>query len=86
MRTDRCDKTNDRFLQFYERYYKQHYELSISVLTGMRAKLKCLTLPEEECAEFDVGVQHDCSSRINLVKNFMKKKLHFSFFTERNEE
>jgi hypothetical protein len=49
------------------------------VLLGMRAKLKCLTIPKEECAEFDVGVQNEGRSRINLVTNFMKK-LHFSFF------
>lgn len=50
------------------------------VLLGMRAKLKCLTIQKEECAEFD-GVQKECHSRINLVTNFMKKLL-FSFFTE----
>jgi len=46
----------------------------------MLAKLKCLTLPEEECAEFDVGVQNDGSSRINLVKNFMEKKITLFIF------
>jgi hypothetical protein len=53
----------------------------------MRAKLKCLTIPKEECTEYDVGVQNDSnsringSSRINLVTNFMKKKkysFHYS--------
>jgi len=50
----------------------------------MRAKLKCLTVPKEECTEFDVGVQNDGSSRINLIRNFMKKKYIFSFFAESN--
>ena len=51
----------------------------------MRAKLKCLTMPKEECAEFDAGFRNDGSSKINVVKNFMKE-IHFSFFTERDYE
>lgn len=38
----------------------------------MRAKLKSLTIPKEECAEFD-GVRNVGSSRIEAAKNFMKK-------------
>jgi len=49
----------------------------------MSARLKCLTISKEECAEFDVGVQNGGNSRTNLETNF-RKKLHFSFFTERN--